>query len=93
MHGPHGEETGEVLLLVPHHHAVAHEVPQLGLDLLLDGVGGDVLPPAGDDHVLDAPADCYKTIVNGCLVGIVDDIMGERWEWMIRTERWTKTKG
>ena len=53
MHCPHGEETGEVLLLVPHHHAVAHEVPQLGLDLLLDGVGGDVLAPAGDDHILD----------------------------------------
>ena len=53
MHCPHGEETGEVLLLVPHHHAVAHEVPQLGLDLLLDGVGGDVLTPAGDDHILD----------------------------------------
>ena len=53
VHCPHGEETGEVLLLVPHHHAVAHEVPQLGLDLLLDGVGGDVLTPAGDDHILD----------------------------------------
>ena len=53
MNSSDSDKTSEMFLFVPHHHAVAHKVVELRLDLLLDGVGGDVLAPAGDDHILD----------------------------------------
>merc|ERR1719319_438564 len=59
------DEASQVLLLVPNHHAVGDKVGELGLDPVLDGVGRDILAPAGDDHVLDPAPDGDEAVVDG----------------------------
>ena len=51
MNSSDSDKTSKMFLFVPHHHAVAHKVVELRLDLLLDGVGSYIFTPAGNDHI------------------------------------------